>query len=786
MKEFLEHLHIARSPKIEMEKYQAGIDNMHVDVRLSQKFLSALYLLVGKMVHEELSRQGYSEAGNPPTKNLFDDFKEAYRGLLEGALEYANESLSLADYVQLLQLTLLKILLESPGKVIDGLRSQLQQDADTPSRDHSGRSLELHDRLVSIAKFEPGVRYRTLRRLFKVVQQIESKELRKVRKSMLGISWVLPKQLLFNPLLHLPNLTTETYLMNHYPILCVDSDDGGYFSLTNRLFCEHFEEFLPDWAQPAASDHTIKKGPENFQIRHREWRGGFSEFLDGHRMLERSLRAEEFESCKYTWMDTPNNVDLLWWQSVSGSWLNFSKADSGKSNRILDDKEWAGFNQRQTAELHKRLVKAGVLQRAIASYRTLRLYRQLRERVPIRDIYQYLSGVLARRKLVKRLSTLPSAEGDEALRAMDAVYHYLRRMPKKKQQEYALRYLKDFLTFRRDLKLAHFAHQQMSYIRLLQNAEDINLSRDNHTLYEFRLRSETESAERKIRAHVVLKADIRGSTEITRQLMETQLNPATHFSLNFFGPINKLLRRFGAQKVFVEGDALILTVLEFGDMGGQAMTVANACGLACKILSVMKFQNQQNRNHNLPKLELGLGIAYSNDSPTFLYDDRRKIMISSAINQADRLSSCSAELRNDTSWKRSKRHCVEELCADVKGESQQKLLRYNVNGIDLDPSAFTKLRKELAMHKVRLQSSSGTFHKYYAGRFIDRQGSSHWLVIREDRVKSMQGSQHAVAGQENDQYFYEVVTYSDLIGQVKAKLRSNRKTHGRHARVLKP
>ncbi len=88
---------------------------------------------------------------------------------------------------------------------------------------------------------------------------------------------------------------------------------------------------------------------------------------------------------------------------------------------------------------------------------------------------------------------------------------------------------------------------------------------------------------------MVLKADIRGSTEITHQLMQKRLNPATHFSLNFFGPITKLLERFNAHKVFVEGDALILSVLDTGGMGGQSMIVAYACGLACQILCCHGF-----------------------------------------------------------------------------------------------------------------------------------------------------------------------------------------------------
>ena len=39
------------------------------------------------------------------------------------------------------------------------------------------------------------------------------------------------------------------------------------------------------------------------------------------------------------------------------------------------------------------------------------------------------------------------------------------------------------------------------------------------------------------------------------------MNPASYFSLNFYDPVNKLLAKYGARKVFVEGDAIIVALL---------------------------------------------------------------------------------------------------------------------------------------------------------------------------------------------------------------------------------
>jgi class 3 adenylate cyclase len=774
--EFIAPLRRAVPPRCQLDLFQIGIDNHHIDVALSHQFRSMFYDFAQKIVFEELHKQGWVKMGAPPTGSDVENFKSIYRSITQGALEQVHKDAALKNHLQLLHLVLLKLLLESPLAVIAELRNKLDQDANLTAADSSGRSLELHERIVTLARLEPGIRYLTLGRLFKIIQRLESKELRKLRKAVVGSSWMLSKQLLFNPLLHLPNLSSEEHLMNHYSILCVDRDHEDYFDITNRLITSTYRDYLPKWTQ--APDRDIREGngdsqAQAFRIRNRELHSGFSEFLDGQRVLERNLSEKEFKKINVSWLDDPRNVDLLLQRpsEESGGWFSRSSQQNKKSSPWTTPE---GENRRRELQsrLLKRIDRAGLVQRAIASYRTPRLHSQLNAQVPFKDIYQFLTGDLPRRTLVKRLANTPD-KGNGSLKALDVVYGYIRRAPSYKRQGYAIRYVKDFLTFRRDLKLAYYTYQQMSRLQILQDAENIKLSRDNGSLYEFRLSKDPDS-QQQIKAHVILKADIRGSTEITRQLIEKKLNPATHFSMNFFGPITKLLDRFGAQKVFVEGDALILAVMETGGTSTQALTVANACGLARRILSVMEAQNSQNRAHNLPKLELGLGIAFSNDAPAYLHDEQRKIMISPAINEADRLSSCSAALRQDMSWRRSKRHRIEVFQEHVQESpaTTTNRLRYNINGIEITEAAFAKLKSEMVLHKIKIHSRSRESHYYHVGRFVDRRGSSHWLVVRQGAMKVWNAGSIEQSRDILDSFFYEVVTDTNLIGRVKDKLNS--------------
>jgi hypothetical protein len=775
--EFLAPLRRCPAWQVNLEQFQIGIDNHHIDVAVSHVFRSSLSTLVERIVYEDLGKHGWPKIGPFTSGNDIEAFKSNYRSVVQGALEQIHANMAVKELLQLLHLALLKLILEAPLIATTKLRNQLQHDADLTSGIQSGKAMEMHERIVGLARLEPGIRYRTLNRLFKIVQRLESKELRKMRKSVVGSSWVVSKRMLFNPLLHLPDLTSEDFLMNHYPLLCMDREGGDFFNLTNQFIVSTYGDFLPEWAKQGESKRVNRSDSgesTQFQITQRESHSGFSEFLEGQRVLERSLSPQEFKEIYVSWLDDPRNADILLQRpaEAKSGWFSRSQASQRKSH--WNDPNCENIQQQLQSTLLKKFDRSGITRRAIAAYRTDKLYQQFKGQLSIRDIYHYLTDVLAKRNLAKKLVSTED-KGVSLIKGLDVVHGYIRRMPAAKQQGYAIRYFKDFLEFRRDLKLAYYTYQQMSRLRILQDSENIKLSRDNGSLYEFRLCQDIDPQENRIKAHVILKADVRGSTEITRQLVEKRLNPATHFSMNFFGPITNLLDRFGAKKVFVEGDAMILSLLETGALSTQAMTVANACGLARKILLVMEAQNSQNRTHNLPKLELGLGIAFSDDAPAYLYDEQRKIMISPAINAADRLSSCSSELRHESNWRKSQRHRVEVFSDDGGVEKKEaRRLRYNVNGIELAAPAFKKLKSEMVLHKLKVHTRSGEGDIYHVGRFVDRRGSAHWLVIREALIKAWQREDDISSDVQSDECFYEVVTDPELVGKVKGRLNTRR------------
>jgi len=89
--------------------------------------------------------------------------------------------------------------------------------------------------------------------------------------------------------------------------------------------------------------------------------------------------------------------------------------------------------------------------------------------------------------------------------------------------------------------------------------------------------------------------------------------PGIHFSLNFYDPVNKLLGSTERKKFFLEGDAIILAILE--REGEPGLAVSRACVLAREIIEIVRGYNELMKRSNMPELELGIGITLQETAP---------------------------------------------------------------------------------------------------------------------------------------------------------------------------
>ena len=780
--QFVAPLQVNSSDQLEFGAFKKGIDNIHIDVYLSSEFRDRTEILARKMLHHNIAENYWGEPPPPPDSKDVQAMKDGYAGMMEMAVATASQQ-NKPELVSLLQLSVVKFFLHLVDQELIQLREQLRGVKGQEGHDSTGKSVEAHDRLVILAKNEPEIRYKLTRKLFREILWVERTRSTKLRKSVLGSSWQLPQQFLFNPMLQLPSLWADAQLMNHYTLVCTAKDHQVLFEKVNEIVVGLFSDYLPDWCQPKHEksesqivDHKERDSTSFFtdELMH----DGSLGFNQIRRVLGNSLQPDEYQKSLMSWLDSPQNIDRIIYSVQPKSRWSFEGSENiHTSSWVLE--RWSGYYHRLLKRIFKVFGEHGLEADILACQLAPSVYNELREQIPVRMICQYLAGRMKRKDIQRRLSSLSATIPQQhILKILDQSVLDIKGMSVARRRKHLLGFLHQFAQFRRDLKLAYRIHLAMNRIRILEQDDAMELSRNNGTLHEFVLQDELQPKQHLIRNHVILKADVRGSTEMTNQLKNKGLNPATHFSLNFFGPINDLLTVYGAKKVFVEGDAVILCVYEYEDTPFQWLCVAHASGLAKSILQVVDAQNIKNRKYGLPDLELGLGIAFNNQSPAFLYDENKEIMISPAINRADRLSSCSSMIkRSPFAEKRGRGVEVFLIDSDkLHGkEMGDHLVRYNVNGIELDISAFYKLKSEVNLKKIDTRGAvyafgSSTFH---AGRYPDMEGRMHWLVVREAKVNLWRET--GPEGTDQTRCFYEVVTDEEIIKDVRNRA-GNRST----------
>ncbi|MCP5415906.1 MAG: hypothetical protein H6965_02320 [Chromatiaceae bacterium] len=768
--EFLAPLNIPNAFDPDIRFFSKGIDNTRIDVALSPQFMHHTKM----WIRQELARLAVRGGSNDHEENLAD-LKAAYSGMMIVAIEMAQKS-SRPGLITLLHFGVAKFLLQVTREEFVQLRHSREEQTSVGSgviESEQGRA---------VVRGEESARYyyQVIRKLFQEILELEETSLAKQRRSVLEIDWPVPSSVLFNPLLQIPSVRADEQWMEHYPLAFNDSEEPQLLDQVNRLVTEIFHAYLPAFAWPpeisscARGESAAHQGiAAPTRIDESELLGGLQEVTG---LLECTLQRDEYEQFRLSWLDTPDNLSKLL-KSVKPRW--WRRIDFGESTvtSLWDQELWPEFHNQVLKRIFREFRKHHLVHKIAASYTAPGLYRKLDGRLPVRWIYHYLSNTLSRKALLRRLQRDQLVVDVEAcMQLLDNAKPGGKHLSSAFQRRQMVRFLVDFLRLRSDLKQAYCAHRLMNSIRVLTRAADIELSRDNATLNAYFLEREQKPEQKRIRSHVVLKADVRGSTEIIRELRKRNLNPASHFSRNFFEPINMLLATYGAKKIFVEGDAVILSLFEYEESKYQWLCVSLACGLASEILKVVDARNLESRENGLPELELGLGIAFAEEAPTFLSDGDREIMISPAINRADQLSSCSALLRKSDFAKDLGRG-VEVVAASglpiLEKESSDRLMRYNVNGIELDTPAFMKLESELALRLVRMEESiypGGA--RFYVGGYTDLKGRKEWLVVREAPVRVWKGGKPG-EGEQFGHRFYQVVTDDDVIARILARLRES-------------
>ena len=745
----LEHLKQPRRKRIKLETFPRGLDGARIDVSLGESLERAISGLVQASLAKRMQMLQIAGAPALASGDASLAFRESYEKASLAAAQRARGAMRREIY-QLYHLAVVKQILLTLDRQLDqwaGEGEGALQGADLSAGDRASRS----EKLWLFRRYRGRLRYLAAHDVLGIVHSLDRVS-RKRRKSILALSWPVPEELLFNPLLQLGDLRCEENFLERYPLALMDPE---MFRRMDRAMLTLLGDWLPDCcdgAPPRLDAEELKSLPL------RQDKGELAGYAQVEAFLRQVMSPREFLEGGVSWLDRPRNLIRL----LGGE-------QKGGGSGPWRHPRWPAYQEELVGRIELQLDQLNLLQPLLASLRLRKAYPDLGRRGAPGLLLDYLLGKRSRQEVASALERLDEAANLPAYQnRLAALRKELRQAPPLKRRRWLMQALEGYARLRRDLKLALEGYRAMDCFRLLPAGDDLELSRANDLLQDFD--PEARVSER-IRGHVIIKADLRGSTELIAGMAKAGINPATYFSQNLFAPVNTLLATYGAEKIFLEGDAVILSILDYAGQPGPV--VARACGLAYDLISLVNKRNRENRQLGLPQLELGVGIAYEQEAPTYLFDDGRKITISPAIHRADRLSSSNLPRDFLSLLHQEKPHGwgVEVVVLEESANPVSKggeLRRYNVNGVELDAAAFEHLLQEMAMKTLSAEQVGGNpDDRYYLGRFPDDSGKTRWLVLREAGIRRWNGRELGTMEGKGASRFYEVVTAPELTRMIR-------------------
>ena len=643
------------SPRLVLTDLVTGVDNLRHDVYLSPKFVEQMRIQLARLIarHGSVESVLTADTAIGQSGSSFSGVRTAKPGarrsdpaeiksLLTQIHVAALNRAKAANNISvdlLARLAIIKFLRTEMTAQFGQVLERCRVKLKSYEGVRQNVGLELREKVGAFQVGKKTVLRKASQELFQTLQEIEKEILARTRRSLFGNEPVADYRIFLNHLVFTEDGRNDYINAEHYVMLGNWDRDPDRFPHMREIACTFLDSL--DLGDDAKDVHMVD-----------------------------------------SWLNSPDNAQEL----VGGGSPDVSTpAGRAQEARLAF---WAEL-----------LEDAKVLDHIVASYEVVPLLAEYSPRI---NAQQLKNGLVSRTECV-RVQKLIEEHGRLSTESLSAAVNRVANCRSAERAKVAGRFLRDFMRYHRDLRRLEILNAALDGVNLVANEKLRELSAVNGSLYEFVLPEEQRPVEEKILHHVILKADIRDSTRLTRSLLERGLNPASYFSLNFFDPVYKLLPKYGAGKVFLEGDAMILAILE--KEGEAALGVSRACVLAREMLEIVNGYNHLLQRSGLPALELGIGISFQDSAPLYLMDGDQRIMISDALNESDRLSSCNKRARKTVEPFHSpfNVHAFQMVSDQDAGENADEfLMTYNLNGIRISEAAFRKLRGEISLQERQL------------------------------------------------------------------------------------
>ncbi|HEY6269772.1 MAG TPA: hypothetical protein VIX11_15830 [Candidatus Acidoferrum sp.] len=713
-----------------------GVDNIHHDVFLSPKFVQAAREYLFDVIRQFTSSTYLPGIELRPTRGPDSAaFRKLLSELLQSALTQAKYHKNIEIDV-LFRLGLLKFLTFEIGNQFANLILEGKEWI-RKRGEHFERSQQAHvikARLSELQSARRAVIRRVGQQVAQIVADVEDVVIAKARRALFGDDFASYYELCKNRLIFLDGGKDDVFFLEHYVLLGNYARDPDRFEAMDTLFQEFIREAGVTLSHDPAHTEAIQSHTgllETVQtlradiVALEEQREATRKRLDrGDSFLTKFLSSGDPADLKASLNDLEQRLKHQECKlEEMGPQIDsarqkldfFVKDHAGKLGEYLNEPENAKrlfdassateaetpTRARLLAQLVDRLEHHEILYHVLASYEIRPIASDYCPPVHLQQLRKALVSKEELKQVEQVIKQVPAKK--LSLKVIEELSKKIHRYSREEMQALILKFAGDFLRLRRDLHDSDHLTTCMERVNLVTTEKARELSRLNNRLYECVLPEEARPEQDNVISHVIIKSDVRGSTRMTQDLLSRGLSPASHFSLNLHEPVKKLLDRYSAKKVFIEGDAIILAIFETESTVAYARPVAKACILSRQILAVCNSYNERASSSDLPALELGLGVAFQGSAPTYWTDGDSRIMISKALNLSDRLSGC-AKLAKRMLAGQKTHFSVFQFLNTMEGASAEELdeflVRYNHNGIELNDEGFQKLSEEISLESI--------------------------------------------------------------------------------------
>ena len=804
------------SAEIRLTNLALGVDNIHYDVFLSPRFVEFTRKYLGDLVRQAVNinllygkDKDRKQSGSPE--------HGAFRKMLT---EILQESTTRAKFQQSVEtdilhhLALLKFISQETGSQFASILVECKDWIRGRGElfEHSEQAHVMRSKIADLQADRKNVIRQVGETLCRIWREVEETTLSKTRRALFGDDIPEAYPLLQNRFLFVEGGNDDQFFLEHYVLLGNFVNDPDRFETFDALLLEFVRDYvlagdsaeelskarnaherLLEQARLLRSEHARIEAEQD-EAASRAGDGGSSfpslfkrkpaaasskNELDDLRIksasLEKSLEVldpqivaakqrlefltEELQNRLGDYLNQPANARRLFdAHAVAGDGVS-SDGESPSETRAKLLEEWV-----------HRLEERDLLFHVLASYEMRKISADYCPPVHLQQLKKALVQREETKRVAQILEKFPARK--VSMKKLEEASRAIRRRTTEETLGVGLQFAEDLMRLRRDRRNYQQVVAWMDRISLVHSERARELSRANKSLYEFLHPEENRPADDPVINHVVIKADVRGSTSMTKDLLSRGMNPASHFSMNLHEPVKRMLERFGAAKVFIEGDAIILAIYETESTRATRRAVARACVLAREILAVTAAYNNRAKTADLPPLELGVGVAFQDSAPSLWEDADSKIMISRALNLSDRLSGCAKMAKRlfQTNPSPFNVFLLQTLMDDAADdESEELLVRYNLNGIVLNEEGFEKLSAEISLSPM-----GGNFPlpwgkervQLYFGE-VPLGESLEPIVVRKGFVRQLLPG--GKIGAQGTRAYYEVCTDAKLLDLARKK-----------------